>query len=59
MDTSVKQSGEFNSIHIHMSKRGSPYLPHAMDIPITGPNGKTVNVRTGWIIKTDSNGPQS
>lgn len=30
IDPSVKQSGEFNSIHNHMSKRGSPYLRHAI-----------------------------
>lgn len=30
IDPSVKQSGEFNSIHNHMSKRGSPYLRHAV-----------------------------
>lgn len=27
-------------------------------IPITGPNGNTVNVRTGWIIKTASDVPE-
>lgn len=31
---------------------------YTVDIPITGPNGKTVNVRTGWIIKSDSNVPE-
>lgn len=31
---------------------------YTVDIPITGPNGNTVNVRTGWIIKTDSNVPE-
>lgn len=30
IDPSVKQSGEFNSIHNHMSKRGSSYLRHAI-----------------------------
>lgn len=30
IDPSVKQSGAFNSIHNHMSKRGSPYLRHAV-----------------------------
>lgn len=30
---------------------------YTIDIPITGPNGNTVNVRTGWIIKTDSDIP--
>lgn len=30
IDPSVKQSGEFNSIHNHMSKRVSPYLRHAI-----------------------------
>ncbi len=30
IDPSVKQSGEFNSTHNHMSKRGSPYLRHAI-----------------------------
>ena len=30
IDPTVKQSGEFNSIHNHMSKRGSPYLRHAI-----------------------------
>ena len=25
IDPTVRQSGEFNSIHNHMSKRGSPY----------------------------------
>ena len=28
------------------------------DIPIMGPNGNTVNVRTGWIIKTGSDIPE-
>ena len=31
---------------------------YTVDISITGPNGKTVNVRTGWIIKSDSNVPE-
>ncbi len=30
IDPSVKQSGQFNSTHNHMSKRGSPYLRHAI-----------------------------
>ena len=30
IDPSVRQSGTFNSIHNHMSKRGSPYLRHAI-----------------------------
>lgn len=30
IDPSVKQSGEFNSTHNHMSKRGSPYLRHSI-----------------------------
>ena len=30
IDPSVKQSGEFSSTHNHMSKRGSPYLRHAI-----------------------------
>lgn len=30
LDPTVKQSGEFNSIHNHMSKRDSPYLRHAI-----------------------------
>lgn len=29
-----------------------------VDIPITGPNGNTVNVRTGWIIKNGSDVPE-
>ena len=28
-----------------------------VDIPITGPNGNTVNVRTGWIIKEGEDFP--
>ena len=31
---------------------------YTVDIPITGPNGNTVNVRTGWIIKTGSDIPE-
>ena len=31
---------------------------YTVDIPITGPNGNTVNARTGWIIKPDSNIPE-
>ena len=31
---------------------------YTADIPITGPNGNTVNVRTGWIIKPDSDVPE-
>ena len=31
---------------------------YTVDIPITGPNGNTVNVRTGWIIKTGSDVPE-
>ena len=31
----VRQSGEFNSIHNHMSKRGSPYLRHAIFLAAT------------------------
>lgn len=31
---------------------------YTVDILITGPNGKTVNVRTGWIIKTGSDIPE-
>ena len=30
IDPTVRQSGEFNSIHNHMSKRDSPYLRHAI-----------------------------
>lgn len=30
IDPTVKQSGEFNSCHNHMSKRGSPYLRRAI-----------------------------
>ena len=35
IDPSVKQSGEFNSTHKHMSKRGSPYLRHAIFLAAT------------------------
>ena len=35
IDPSVKQSGEFNSTHNHMSKRGSPYLRHAIFLSAT------------------------
>ena len=35
IDSTVKQSGEFNSIHNHMSKRGSPYLRHAIFLAAT------------------------
>ena len=31
---------------------------YTVDILITGPNGKTMYVRTGWIIKTGSNIPE-
>ena len=31
---------------------------YTVDIPITGPNSSTVNVRTGWIIKTGSDIPE-
>lgn len=30
LTSSVKQSGEFNSINNYMSKRGSPYLRHSI-----------------------------
>lgn len=30
IDPTVKQSGEFNAVHNHMSKRGSPYLRRAI-----------------------------
>ena len=29
-----------------------------VNMPITGPNGNTVNVRTGWIFKTGSEIPE-
>ena len=35
MDPTVRQSGEFNSTHNHMSKRGSPYLRHAIFLAAT------------------------
>ena len=35
IDPSVRQSGEFNSTHNHMSKRGSPYLRHAIFLAAT------------------------
>lgn len=35
IDTTVRQSGEFNSTHNHMSKRGSPYLRHAIFLAAT------------------------
>ena len=31
---------------------------YTVDIPIMGPNGNTVNVRTGWITKTGSDIPE-
>lgn len=31
---------------------------YTVDTPITGPNGNTVNARTGWIIKTGSDIPE-
>ena len=31
---------------------------YTVDIPITGPNGNTANVRTGWIIKAGSSIPE-
>ncbi|NDO32806.1 hypothetical protein FMM82_35040 [[Clostridium] clostridioforme] len=31
---------------------------YTVDIPITGPNGNTVNVRTGWIVKPNSDIPE-
>ena len=31
---------------------------YTVNMPITGPNGNTVNVRTGWIIKTGSDIPE-
>jgi transposase len=30
IDASVSQSGEFEGSHMHMSKRGSPYLRRAL-----------------------------
>ena len=38
-----------------LDEYGQRYI---VDIPITGPNGNTVNVRTGWIIKTGSDIPE-
>ena len=35
IDTTVRQSGEFSSTHNHMSKRGSPYLRHAIFLAAT------------------------
>lgn len=35
IDPTVRQSGEFNSAHNHMSKRGSPYLRHAIFLAAT------------------------
>ena len=35
IDPTVRQSGEFNSTHNHMSKRGSPYLRHAIFLAVT------------------------
>ena len=35
IDSTVRQSGEFNSTHNHMSKRGSPYLRHAIFLAAT------------------------
>lgn len=35
IDPTVRQSGEFNSTHNHMSKRGSPYLRHALFLAAT------------------------
>lgn len=35
IDPAVRQSGEFNSTHNHMSKRGSPYLRHAIFLAAT------------------------
>ena len=35
IDPTVRQSGEFNSTHSHMSKRGSPYLRHAIFLAAT------------------------
>ena len=35
IDPTVCQSGEFNSTHNHMSKRGSPYLRHAIFLAAT------------------------
>ena len=35
IDPTVRQSGEFSSTHNHMSKRGSPYLRHAIYLAAT------------------------
>lgn len=35
INPTVRQSGEFNSTHNHMSKRGSPYLRHAIFLAAT------------------------
>lgn len=35
IDPTVRQSGEFSSSHNHMSKRGSPYLRHAIFLAAT------------------------
>ena len=35
IDPTVRQSGEFSSPHNHMSKRGSPYLRHAIFLAAT------------------------
>ena len=35
IDPTVRQSGEINSTHNHMSKRGSPYLRHAIFLAAT------------------------
>ena len=35
IDPTVRQSGEFNSTHNHMLKRGSPYLRHAIFLAAT------------------------
>ena len=35
IDPNVRQSGEFSSTHNHMSKRGSPYLRHAIFLAAT------------------------
>ena len=35
IDPTVRQSGEFSSTHNHMSKRGSPYLRHAIFLAST------------------------
>ena len=35
IDPTVRQSGEFNSTHNHLSKRGSPYLRHAIFLAAT------------------------